>query len=78
MLNERDKRKLLIPGWAGELNAEELAYIKGRLFSDRRLRAYWGFKRGMGRLSEEKIRIVAMDSVHDLKNAPDLALAGSL
>jgi len=70
MRSEGDKRgsykkKLLIPGWAGALTTEELVYIKGSLFSDRRFRAQWGFKRGTGRLSKEKIRIAAMDDAQE-------------
>ena len=57
------KKKLLIPGWAGELDKEELSYIKKKLFTNRPLRARWTFKRGTGRLSGEKICHVAMFGV---------------
>ncbi len=69
-LSDFYRKKLLIPGWAGELDSVELAYIKKRLFADRRLRAKWGFKRGTGRLSEEKIKMVAMHGVEDLQEYP--------
>ena len=59
--------KLLEPGWAGEVSREELAHIKQKLFRDRRLRARWGFKRGTGRLSEEKIKLVALYGVEGLQ-----------
>ncbi len=71
--SESDKRKLLIPGYAGELNKEEIAYIKKNLLSNGRLRALWGFKRGTGRLSEKKIRIVAMDGVEAIQDVPNYA-----
>ncbi len=60
-------RKLLEPGWAGDLNSEELAFIKDKLKRDRRLRAKWGMGRGKGRLSEEKIKIVALYGVEGLE-----------
>lgn len=78
MLTYRDKKKLLIPGWAGELNEEELKYIKGKLFADRHLRAKWGFKRGTGRLSEEKIKLVALYGVEALQNITYFEPKGSV
>ena len=72
------KRNLLVPGWAGELDKEELAYVKEKLFRDRRLRAKWSFKRGTGRLSDEKIRHVAMSGVDDLQNMSYSASEGSV
>lgn len=70
ILRDLYSNKLLEPGWAGELNDTELAYIKKSLFSDRRLRATWGFKRGTGRLSEEKIRKVALYGTDGLQECP--------
>ncbi len=64
------QKKLLIPGWAGELDSTELAYIKSKLKADRRLRARWGFKRGRSRLSEEKIRRVALEGVDGVSECP--------
>ena len=52
--------KLLQPGWAGELNKSELAFIRDKLKRDRRLRAKWGMGRGKGYISELKIRRVAL------------------
>ncbi|NQT74668.1 MAG: hypothetical protein HQ553_18170 [Chloroflexi bacterium] len=66
-ISEFYQKRLIIPGWAGELDRDELAYIKKRLLADRRLRAKWGFKRGTGRLSEEKIKMVAIYGVDDLQ-----------
>ena len=74
MLSQREKKKLPIPGWAGEVNPEELAYIKSTLFANRRLRAHWGFKRGTGRLSEEKIKTVALFGVDNLQDCPPESL----
>ncbi len=65
MPNKHNRSKLLIPAYAGELNDEELAYIKSQLLADRQLRARWGFKRGTGRLSEKRIREVAMDGLQE-------------
>ncbi len=68
--------KLLIPGWAGDLDSEELGFIKARLRADRRLRATWGFKRGTGRLSEDKIRQVALFGKADHQEPPPETLTG--
>ena len=72
------RNSLLIPGWAGELKSVELAFVKQALFNDRRLRAKWGFKRGTGRLSEEKIKQVALYGVEDNQNASFEPLRGSV
>ena len=72
------RERLLIPGWAGELDSTELAYIKKRLLADRRLRARWGFKRGTGRLSEERIKQAAMHGVDGLQEAPPEDLGASV
>ncbi len=77
-ISEFYRKKLLMPGWAGELDSSELAYIKKRLLADRRLRAQWGFKRGTGRLSEEKIRHVAMYGVDGLQECPSEDLGASV
>ena len=39
------QRKLLIPGWAGELTAEEAAYIASELTKSVTLRRQWQTKR---------------------------------
>ncbi|MBT4512821.1 MAG: hypothetical protein HOC20_11515 [Chloroflexi bacterium] len=53
------KRKLLLPGWPGEVNKEEHAYIKKNLQHNPRLRTRWGFTRGNARLSKAQIIHVA-------------------
>ncbi len=77
-MSERDKKKLLQPGWGGDLSKEELAYIKDKLMRDKRLRAKWGFKKGTGRLSEAKIRLVALYGVDALENIPNFESEASV
>ena len=55
------KHKLLIPGWAGELNEPEYQYIYGKLKNDNALRTKWGFPAGARRLSRNKIFEVAKE-----------------
>jgi len=57
------KDKLLEPGWAGDLDDVELEYIKSRLRESPSLRRRWGFRPSAKRLSEQRIRAVAMDGV---------------
>ena len=57
------EKKLLIPGWAGELHPDELAYIKSQLQGSPSLKRRWGFKPSAKRLSEEHIRAVARDGL---------------
>lgn len=56
-------RKLLEPGWAGELDTVELAYIKAQLKQSASLRRRWGFRPSAKRLPEARIRAVAMYGV---------------
>ena len=65
----RPSRRLLQPGWAGELSDDEYRHIRTTLAKDRKLRARWGFPRGRARLSEELIRYRAMHGV----TAPQMA-----
>jgi len=51
---------LLHPGWAGELDNDELAYIKSALQRSNKLRTAWGFPRGERRLVEPGIKAVAL------------------
>ena len=60
-------RKLLEPGWAGELDRTELAYIKSQLRRSSSLRRKWGFRPSAKRLSEAHIREVAMHGVGGLR-----------
>ncbi len=69
-LNDSFSQKLLKPGYAGDLSLEELQLVKPILLKNRRLRALWGMGRGTGRLSEEKIRLVAENGVEALQNPP--------
>ena len=52
-----DKR--LQPGWAGNLEPDDLAFIKARLKTSSGLRDRWGFR--TTRIREVTIRRVAMD-----------------
>ena len=66
------KRKLLEPGWAGELGPDELAYIKSQLRQFPSLKRRWGFKPSAKRLSENRIRSVARNGLA-AKRKPVLA-----
>jgi hypothetical protein len=68
------KKKLLQPGWGGELDAVELAYIKSQLKRSPSLKRRWGFRPSAKRLSERRIRAVAMDGVSAIER-PVLASA---
>ena len=77
-LSEFYRRKLLIPGWAGDLSPEELAFIKDALKKDRRLRSKWAMGRRHGRVNDNKIRKVAMFGVDGLQKMPSEGLVGSV
>ena len=50
-------KKLLIPGWAGELTDIELKFIKDKLRANPTLRQAWGFIHSRGfRISDRAIR----------------------
>ncbi len=57
------RENLLEPGWAGELDPVELAYIKSQLRQSSLLRRRWGFRPSAKRLSEKRIRAVAKDGL---------------
>jgi len=57
------RKRLLEPGRAGELNPDELAYIKSELKQSPSLRRRWGFRPSARRLSESRIRAVANDGL---------------
>jgi len=57
------RKKMLEPGWAGELKPYELAYIKAQLRGSPSLRRRWGFRPSAKRLSEKHIRGVARDGL---------------
>ena len=53
------QKKLLEPGWAGELSPDEFAHIRSQLQQSSSLRRRWGFRPSAKRLSEGRIRAVA-------------------
>ncbi len=55
----RDYR-LLEPGWAGELEDDQVAYIRTALHDDPDLAYLWGFKRSAKRFNSDIIRRVAL------------------
>jgi hypothetical protein len=57
------EKKLLEPGWAGELNPYEFAYIRSQLRESPLLKRRWGFKPSAKRLSESHIRAVARNGL---------------
>ncbi len=57
------QKKPLEPGWVGEPDPDELAYIKSHLQQSPSLRRRWGFRPSAGRFSESSIRAVARDGL---------------
>jgi len=57
------RKKLLIPGWAGELDPVELDYIKSQLRQSPSLKRQWGFRPSARRFSESRIRAIARDGL---------------
>ena len=72
-LKERDRdnlellkfyqEKLLVPGWAGELDRCEITYIRKQLLKSPKLKRCWGFKPSAKRLCEDRIRTVARNGL---------------
>jgi len=62
-LHDLYARDLLEPGWAGVLDRGEFAYIRSKLKQSRSLRRKWGFRPSAKRLSEARIRAVAMHGI---------------
>jgi hypothetical protein len=56
-------KKLLEPGWAGELSPDEFAFVKSELRKSLSLKRRWGFRPTAKRLSEHKIREVARNGI---------------
>ena len=56
-------RRLLEPGWAGELDPVELAYVRSELKRSASLRRRWGFRPSAKRLAELRIRSIARDGL---------------
>jgi len=69
------QKKLLEPGWAGELDGVQFDYIKSQLRQSPSLKRRWGFRPTAKRFSESHIRAVAMDGLSAIKK-PVLASAG--
>jgi hypothetical protein len=59
------KHKLLLPGWAGHLAADEFEIVQEELFSDKVLAFRWGFRPSAKRRAEEAIHQVAMHGASD-------------
>ena len=57
------QRKLLRPGWPGELGPDELAYVKTQLRQSPSLKRRWGFRPSAKRLSESHLRAAARDGL---------------
>ena len=55
--------RLLIPGWAGELSDDELAYIQERLRRSRRLLRLW--KIAARDCPENAIRQAALEGIYE-------------
>ena len=66
-LLESYKKKLLEPGWAGELNPDEFTYIKCQLRQSPSLKRRWGFRPSARRFSENHIRAVAGNGLSAIK-----------
>ena len=69
------KKKLLIPGWAGEIKPFELDYIKSQLRASPSLKRRWGFKPSAKRLPEKRIRAMARDGLSPKIKTERLVLA---
>lgn len=62
------KQKLLIPGWAGQLDAVELAYVKSEIMKSPSPKRHWGLKPSTKRVSKKYLRLVARDGLRRNKN----------
>jgi hypothetical protein len=70
------RKRLLEPGWAGDLGPDELAYIKSELRGSASLRRRWGFRPSAKRLSESRIRAVAGDGLQATGRRVSASAAG--
>jgi hypothetical protein len=68
--------ELLVPGWGGYLDDEELSYIQRKLQADPALAFAWGYRPGQKTRSESSIRRVAMYGDPDCR-ATNIKLARS-
>ena len=53
--------RILVPGYAGQLAADEFAYVQDQLARDKRLARLWGFRPSARRRPEMAIRVLAQD-----------------
>ncbi len=53
--------RLLEPGWAGQIDDDELAFIRYALFRDSKPARLWGFRPSQKSRADEAIRRVALD-----------------
>ena len=53
--------RLLEPGWAGEVDDDELDFIRDALFRDAKPARLWGFRPSQKSRADEAIRRVALD-----------------
>jgi hypothetical protein len=70
------KKSLLEPGWAGELNREELNYIRSQLGRSSLLRRRWGVRPSARRFSESHIRSVAKSGLRAIRRRVLASAAG--
>jgi hypothetical protein len=59
--------KLLEPGWGGQLDDSELAFIQAKLNADEALSYWWGFRPKTKRRPVEAIKAVAMRGDPDVR-----------
>jgi len=70
------RKKLLEPGWAGELDSVELAYVKSELRQSHSLRRRWGFRPSAKRLADLRIRTIARDGLSTNKRSVLASVVG--
>jgi hypothetical protein len=61
--------RLLEPGFAGNLDEDELVYVQSRLKADDNLSYWWGFRPGQKTRSEAAIRRIAQPGDPDSRAA---------
>ena len=61
--------RLLVPGWAGDLCADEFEYVLDQLIRDKILARSWGFKPSTKRLPDQAIRRLALSGDPDHRSA---------
>ncbi len=71
ILDHQGNKKLLIPGWAGDLSYAEFHFIKDQLKGKARLRSKWGFMHDCKRIPEKKVREIALAEPQNCRNGDD-------